>query len=98
MSDAQLVSKLTAIFKNINAKGDGIWGQRPIDVTEHAEQLADMEFNINRSFVNLCSAPFMAGNVVTHSKASVTLTELVPADVVKIPFIPASGCGVGLQL
>jgi hypothetical protein len=85
MFDPRLVSRLTSIFKNINAKGDGVRGQRPIDVTEHADQLVNLELNINRSFASLCAAPFTASNATERNSATISFADLIAGNGIKAP-------------
>ncbi|MBT1703812.1 hypothetical protein [Chryseosolibacter indicus] len=77
MADARFSSRLTGIFKEINSKGDGIRGKRPITLSEHHVQLVNMEFNINRSFTSLFTATFAATNAAQRTSTSINIDDVL---------------------
>ncbi|MBT1702899.1 hypothetical protein [Chryseosolibacter indicus] len=77
MADARFTSRLTGIFKEINSKGDGVRGKRDITLSEHQIQLANLEFNINRSFTTLFTATFAATSTAQRASASITVDEVL---------------------
>lgn len=77
MADARISARLTGIFKEINSKGDGIRGKRPITLSEHHAQLVNLEFNINRSFTSLFTANFATTNTADRTSASIIVDDVL---------------------
>ena len=85
MADARLTARLTGIFKEINTKGDGIRGQRPINVTENGLLLTNLEFNINHSVTSLFTGLYTVVNAADRTGGTITLSEVLLSKAAKAP-------------
>ena len=85
MADARFSSRLTGIFKEINKKGEGIRGQRPINVSDHQLLLVNMDFNANRGLTTLFTGLFVATNSADRTTGTITINQALLSKVLKAP-------------
>jgi hypothetical protein len=85
VSDPYISSRLTGIFKRINAHGNGLRGQRSIDLSQHREQLTGFEFNRDLSLSQLFNGLVTAINAVDRASASIKIENVLLRNVVKAP-------------
>lgn len=85
MADSRLASRLTKLFKEINAKGVGVRGQRPITVSANRTMLENLEFNINDSFSSIFNAPFSFSNAAGRANGTITVPAFLPGSFIHAP-------------
>lgn len=85
MGDPRLPARLTKLFKEINAKGVGVRGQRPITVSANRVMLENMEFNIRDSFSSIFNAPFTFTNTAPRTSGTITVPNFLPSSFVHAP-------------
>lgn len=85
MSDSRIISRLTALFKEINKKGTGARGQRAITLSANAPILNGLEFNRFISFGSVFQAPFTFSNNAARDEGTVVIPAFLPANYIKAP-------------
>ncbi len=85
MGDPRLASRLTKIFKEINLKGTGVRGQRPITVSANRTMLQNIDFNGNISFSSVFNAPFSFTNNATRLQGTITIPAFLPSSFIHAP-------------
>lgn len=84
-ADSRLVSRLTQLFKRINAKGAGVRGQRAIALSANGSTLVNFEFNRKVSFSSIFNAPFTVSSSGDRKSGQVDVAAFNPGDFVKAP-------------
>lgn len=85
MGDKRLVSRLTALFKEINLRGTGTRGQRPITVSANRVLVANLEFNKHLSFGSVFNAPFTFTNNTARTQGTITIPAFSPQSFIQAP-------------
>ncbi|WP_379968017.1 hypothetical protein [Epilithonimonas sp. UC225_85] len=85
MGGSTLAARLTAIFKSINSKAEGIRGQRPIALTTSKEMLRGFELNEKISFTSVFNAPYEVEANAERTAVSVEIPSFVPINFIKAP-------------
>lgn len=85
MADSKLTSRLTRIFKAINAKGEGIRGQRPVMISANRSMLLNLEFNKKTVFSSIFSAPFTVTPAASRNGVSVEVPAFDPNVYISAP-------------
>ena len=85
MGDARLASRLTKLFKEINSKGVGTRGQRPITLSANRVMLENFEFNAKNSFSSVFNAPFSFTNNATRLQGTITVPSFLPSSYIPAP-------------
>jgi hypothetical protein len=85
MSDSRLTSRLTKLFKEINLRGVGVRGQRPITVSANRTMLENLDFNANISFSSVFNAPFTFTNNAARLQGTITVPAFSPASFIAAP-------------
>jgi hypothetical protein len=85
MSDKRLVSRLTALFKEINLRGTGTRGQRTISVSANRVLITNLEFNKNLSFGSVFNAPFTFTNSAARNQGTITIPAFTPQSFINAP-------------
>jgi hypothetical protein len=85
MADNRLVSRLTALFKDICNKDMGVRGQRSISLSAHMDSVKDLEFNIKNSFGSVFNVPYTLTHDPSRTKATLTATAFDPRTFIKAP-------------
>jgi hypothetical protein len=84
MSDPRLTSRLTKLFKEINAKSIGTRGQRPVTLSANRVMMENFEFDAGSSFSSVFNAPYSFSNNAARLQGTVTVPNFMPSS-----FIPA---------
>jgi hypothetical protein len=85
MGDPRLASRLTKMFKEINLKGTGVRGQRPITLSANRTMLENIDFNGNISFSSVFNAPFSFTNNAARLQGTITIPAFSPASFIHAP-------------
>lgn len=85
MADSRLTSRLTKLFKEINLKGTGTRGQRPIMVSANKTMLENLDFNIRTHFSSVFNAPFSFSNNAARLQGTVTVAAFLPSSFIAAP-------------
>jgi len=86
MADSRLTSRLTKLFKEINASSvTALRGQRPITVSAHRPLLINFEMNKNVSFSSIFNAPFTFANTPARDEGSITVPAFLPQNFIEAP-------------
>lgn len=85
MADGRLSARLTKVFKEINTKGTGVRGQRPIAVSGNKIVLTNMELNNRLSFSSVFNAPFAAANNTARIQGTITIANFLPSAFIVAP-------------
>lgn len=85
MAGSRLVSQLTALFKAINLKGDGVRGKRPIEASMHKAMLKNLEFNKKVSFSTVFAVPFALSNSADRNEGVVNISAFTPDSAISAP-------------
>lgn len=85
MGDNRLTSRLTAFFKDLCAKGTGIRGQRPIELSAHKASLEGLEFNKKLAFGSVFNAPYTITTSSSRDQADITTSAFNPLTFVHAP-------------
>jgi hypothetical protein len=85
VADPRLVSRLTRLFKQINTKGVGTRGQRPITVSANRPMLLNSEFNRKTVLSSIFSAPFTATFPAARNAATLTIPAFDPSIFIQAP-------------
>jgi hypothetical protein len=85
MADSRLVSRLTRLFKEINAKGVGPRGQQPITISANKPMLMNLEFNRKTVFSSIFSAPFTVTPATGRNGVSVEIPGFTPNVYISAP-------------
>lgn len=85
MADSRFVSRLTRIFKQINANGTGTRGQRPITISANRSMLMNIDFNKKTIFSSIFSAPFTATHAASRNSVSVEIPDFDPGVYISAP-------------
>lgn len=85
MGDNRLVSRLTALFKEICSKSNLTRGQRPIVVSTNQSMVENFEFNRKLSFGSVFSAPFTRSNNTARNQGTITIPAFQPQTFINAP-------------
>jgi hypothetical protein len=85
MADNRLVSRLTAIFKEICSRSLLTRGQRPIVLSTNRTLLNNLEFNIKLSFGSVFNAPFVVTNNAGRTQGTITIAAFQPQTFINAP-------------
>jgi hypothetical protein len=85
MADSRLVSRLTRLFKEINAKGNGPRGRRPITISANRTMLDNIDFNKKTVFSSIFSAPFTVTPAAARNGVSVEIPPFDPNVYISAP-------------
>ena len=85
MSDPRLASRLTKLFKEINLRGIGARGQRPIVLSANRTMLENFDFNDNISFSSVFNAPFTFAINAPRTQATITVPNFLPSSFIHAP-------------
>lgn len=85
MGDPRLTSRLTKLFKEINLRGIGVRGQRPITLSANRTMLENLDFNANVSFSSVFNAPFTFTNNATRLQGTITIPAFLPSSFIQAP-------------
>lgn len=85
MAGSRLVSRLTALFKSINLKANGVRGQRPIQASGYKAMLKNLEFNKKVSFGTIFSASFATAINADRNEATIDINAFTPDSYVNAP-------------
>ena len=85
MGDARLASRLTKLFKEINLRGIGSRGQRPITLSANRTMLENFDFNDNISFSSVFNAPFTFAINASRTQATITIPAFLPSSFIAAP-------------
>lgn len=85
MGDNRLTSRLTAFFKDLCAKGTGIRGQRPIELSLNKASLEGLEFNKKLAFGSVFNAPYTITTDPNRTQADITTGAFNPLTFVHAP-------------
>lgn len=83
--DSLLPSRLTRIFKEVNAKGTGARGKRSIPLSENKTMLEGFDFNSHLSFSSVFNAPYDVILQGSRTGASIIIPNFMPADYIQAP-------------
>jgi hypothetical protein len=85
MGDPRLPSRLTKLFKEINLKGTGVRGQRPITLSANRTMLENFEFNNGVSFSSVFNAPYTFTNNAARLQGTITIPAFLPGSYISAP-------------
>ena len=85
MADSRLTSRLTKLFKEINLKGAGTRGQRPIVVSGNRTMLENLDFNLKTHFSSVFNAPFSFSNNAPRTQGTITIPAFLPSSFISAP-------------
>lgn len=85
MGDPRLTSRLTKLFKEINLRGIGVRGQRPITLSANRTMLENLDFNGAVSFSSIFNAPFTFTNNATRLQGTITIPAFLPSSFIQAP-------------
>jgi hypothetical protein len=85
MGDNKLVSRLTALFKEICSRSTGVRGQRPIELSANKASLEGLEFNKNLAFGSVFNAPYTITTDPTRTQADVSTIAFNPQTYIHAP-------------
>ena len=85
MADNRMVSRLTAVFKDICSKSLLIRGQRPIVLSTNRTVLNNLEFNNKLSFGSVFNAPYVVTNNAGRTQGTVTIAAFQPQTFINAP-------------
>jgi len=85
MSDRYMGSRLTKVFKEINVKGVGSRGQRPIALSGNRSMLENFEFNSKTHFSSVFDAAFSSAINTARTQATVTIPNFLPSSFIQAP-------------
>ncbi len=85
MADPRFSGRLTGIFRAIISRGEGIRGQRPINLTENSIQLVNMEFNADRSVTSLFTGMYIPANSADRTMGSVSISKVLLDNAAQAP-------------
>jgi hypothetical protein len=77
LADSRVTSRLIAIFREINRRGEGVRGKRPIHLSQHRAQLTNFDFNINILVSSLFTGMVTAEHSEDRLTASLTVEDIV---------------------
>lgn len=85
MGDPRLASRLTKLFKEINLRGVGVRGQRPITLSANRTMLENFDFNNAVSFSSIFNAPFTFTNNAARLQGTITIPAFLPSSFIQAP-------------
>ncbi|MBL7888007.1 MAG: hypothetical protein JNL24_00550 [Bacteroidia bacterium] len=85
MGDPRLASRLTKLFKEINLRGIGVRGQRPITLSANRTMLENLDFNNAVSFSSIFNAPFTFSNDTDRLEGTITVPAFLPSSFIDAP-------------
>jgi len=85
MADARLASRLTKLFKEINLRGTGTRGQRPILLTSNEVLLLNFELNERHSLGSVFNAPFTRTNTPDRDQGDIVIASFIPDSFIDAP-------------
>lgn len=86
MADSRLTSRLTRLFKEINARSlTATRGQRPITISTSRALLVNLELNQGISFSSVFNAPFTFSSTAARDEGSITVPGFVPGNFIHAP-------------
>lgn len=85
MGGSNLAAKLTAVFKSINSRADGVRGQRPIALSANKDLLRGLGLNDRVSFTSVFNAPYSVEANADRNQITLTIPSFIPANFVKAP-------------
>lgn len=85
MGDNRLVSRLTALFKEICSKSLLTRGQRPIVVSTNRTMLINLEFNKHLAFSSVFNAPYSFTNNTARTQGTITVAAFQPQTFINKP-------------
>lgn len=85
MGDPRLTSRLTKLFKEINLRGVGVRGQRPITLSANRTMLENFDFNNAVSFSSIFNAPFTFTNNAARLQGTITIPAFLPSSFIQAP-------------
>lgn len=85
MGDNRLVSRLTALFREICGKSTLTRGQRPIVVSTNQSEVENFEFNNKLAFGSVFSAPFSRSNNAARNQGTITIPAFMPQTYINAP-------------
>jgi hypothetical protein len=85
MADSRITSRLTQLFKAINAKGAGTRGKRAITISANKDMVKGLEFNKVTGLNSVLNAPY--GSTVNGDRSAVNMSfaNFVPTLALKAP-------------
>jgi hypothetical protein len=85
LADSRVTSRLIANFREINRRGEGERGKRPINLSQHRAQLANFDFNINLLVSSLFTGMVTAEHREDRLHASLKIEDVVISKVTNGP-------------
>lgn len=85
MADGRLTSRLTKLFKEINLRGTGTRGERPITVSANRSILENLDFNKGTAFGSVFNAPFTFSNNNARNQGTITVPNFLPSSFINAP-------------
>ncbi len=85
MGDPRLASRLTRLFKEINLRGVGPRGQRPISLSANRTMLENFDFNSAVSFSSIFNAPFTFTNNAARLQGTINIPAFLPSSFIHAP-------------
>lgn len=85
MADKRFTSRLTKLFKEINVRGTGVRGQRPITISGSRTMLENLEFNEKISFSSVFNAPFTFAANTGRTQGTITIANFLPSAFIQAP-------------
>lgn len=83
--DGDLRKRTVRIFRTITKRSDGIRGQRPIQLSQHREQLKYLEINSLTALSDAMAARYATTHTQERTSASVTLQESSIREMITAP-------------
>jgi hypothetical protein len=85
MGGSTLTATLTRLFKSINARANGIRGQRPIALSANKAQAKGLELNNKISFTSVFNAPYTATSDADRVEVTFTIPSFIPINFINAP-------------
>jgi hypothetical protein len=85
MADNRMVSRLTALMKDIISRSAGIRGQRPARISANRTLLINYEFNNKVSFGSIFNMPYTLTPSVDRNSSILTVADFLPQNFIKAP-------------
>lgn len=85
MADKRFTARLTKLFKDINARGNGVRGQRPITISGNRTLLENLEFNEKTSLGSVFNAPFTFAANTARTQGTITIAAFLPSAFIQAP-------------
>lgn len=85
MADRYFTARLLKLFKEICARGAGARGERTIDISSNRAELKGLEFNRQKPYSSLCTAPYTVQANADRNEVTLDMASFSPSTYLGVP-------------